>query len=379
MSMIKIESRFLMISKGKKVLHILGALNVGGAETMVMNVYKNIDFNKVKFDFIVNGPDVGYYEKEIDLINSKIYHITKRSESWVKHLKDIYFIIKNEKYVTIHYHTENSFLAFIDLFVCKLAGASNLIVHSHNTMDYRGGKVAKLSKYFKKPLYYLANKRLSCGDAAAIWLYGTTNNVHIIPLPVDCKKYMYSVEKQKNLKMRLGIKCSKIYTHVGSLSRVKNQLFVLDIFNEIHKIDNKAILLLIGKGDYEDKIRNKISKLNLENSVFMPGVINDVYDKLIMSDGFIFPSLFEGFPTVMLEAQAAGLPCYASDTITKRIAITDNVYFRSLDDSAKEWAEFIVNNNDYSENSRLKANKEIAKEYDIKKVVKDFYNVYEVD
>lgn len=95
MSMIKIESRFLMISKSKKVLHILGALNVGGAETMVMNVYKNIDFNKVKFDFIVNGPEVGYYEKEIDLINSKIYHITKRSDSWIKHLKDIFFIIRH--------------------------------------------------------------------------------------------------------------------------------------------------------------------------------------------------------------------------------------------------------------------------------------------
>lgn len=366
------------MEKNKVVLHIVGALNMGGVETMIMNVYRNLDLKKIKFDFIVSGSDIGYYEKEIDNENSKIYHIHKRSDSWVKHMKDIYDIIKNEKYSIVHYHAENSFLAFIDLFVCKLAGAKRLIVHSHNTMDYRGGKLAKLSRVFQKPLYYLVQSRLSCGDAASKWLYGTTKNVKVIPLPVECKKYRFSSEKQRFLKQEFGVEGYKIYTHIGSFSKVKNQLFLIDIFDEIHKVDNKALLFLIGGGEYEKEIKKKISDLNLEDSILMLGIINDVYNKLIMSDAFIFPSLFEGFPTVLLEAQAAGLPCFVSDTVTKKISLTNSVYFYSLKKEAKEWADFILSKSDNSFYDRENANNIVANGYDIKKVVDEFYKIYNI-
>lgn len=361
------------------VLHIVGALNMGGVETMLMNIYRNLDFKKVKFDFIVNGPEIGYYEKEIDTKSSRIHHIHKRSDSWLKHMKDIYKIIKKEKYSIVHYHTENAFLAFMDLIVCKLAGAKNLIVHSHNTMDYRGGKIAQLSRLFQKPLYYLVQNRLSCGDAASKWLYGTTENVNVISLPVDCKKYRFSFKEQVFLKKKFGLEEFKIYTHVGSFSKVKNQLFLLEIFKEIYKVDNKSILFLIGGGEYEKEIKKKILRLDLKENVFMLGTINDVYNKLIMSDIFILPSLFEGFPTVLLEAQAAGLPCFVSNTVTDKIALTDSVYFYSLEKRPKEWADFILSKRNNSIYDREKANDIIADNYDIKKVVNEFYNIYKIN
>lgn len=367
------------MEKETVILHILGAFNMGGVETMVMNIYKNIDFNKLKFDFIVNGAEIGYYEDQLNLKCSKIFHIAKRSDSLIRHFFDIYCIVKNGNYCVVHYHAENSFLAFTDLLICKLAGAKELIVHSHNTMDYRGGFIAKLSKFFQKPLYYLASQRLSCGEEAANWLYGTTTNVQIVPLPVDCKKYLYSKQKHDFFKNEYNFTDFKIYTHIGSFSKVKNQLFLLDIFNEIFKINNKSILLLIGGGNDEDLIKNKILDLNLQNNVFLLGVIDDVSNKLIMSDAFIFPSLFEGFPTVLLEAQAAGLPCFVSDTITDKIKLTDSVYFLSISKTPKEWAEFIVNNCNSSEKSRQFANSVISNKYDINKIVDEFYNIYKVN
>lgn len=362
----------------KKILQILGALDVGGAETMVMNIYRNIDKKTLNFDFVVSGEREGYYEKEINAGESKVFHIKERSESLKEHLFDLYRIVKKNDYDVIHYHTENSFLAFCDLLVCKIAGARKLVVHSHNTMDYRGGLLVVLSRIFRVPLRLIANSKLSCGEEAAIWLYGTNKNVEIIPLPVDCKKYEYSLNKQNDLKRKYSLDDKIVYAHVGSFSKVKNQLFLLDVFYEIYKLNQNSHLILVGDGEYRDRIERKIKELELQKAVTLFGIVDDVYNKLILSDCFIFPSLFEGFPTVVLEAQAAGLPCFVSDTVTNKIDITKCVSFVSLNMSAKDWANKIVRNKSYDCKKRRELNKIVAKTYDISSVVKVINDVYGV-
>jgi len=365
-----------MYNSKRKVLHILGSLNVGGAETMVMNVYRGLDQNRVQFDFLVNGLEKGYYEGEIEERHGKIYHVSRKSECYWKYLKEMYSVVHRNSYEITHIHSENSFLAFVDLVICKLAGTKRVVVHSHTTMDYRGGKLAKLSPHFSKILNRCADVKVSCGSAAAIWLFGQEEGVEIIPLPVDCEKYRLAIKKQNELKQKNDLLGCTVYAHTGSFSKVKNHKFLIEVFSELCKINPKSHLILMGDGELRPEIEQQICDMKLQNRITLYGVVSDIDEKLALADYFIFPSLFEGFPTAVLEAQAAGLNCFLSNTITEKVAISDLVHFMSLKDDAKKWAHDIALFDKNSLEKRLASNLKIADRYDTKKVIEVFYRLY---
>lgn len=359
-----------------RVLQCTGALNMGGAETMIMNVYREIDKSKIQFDYLVVGNEKGYFEEEAVSMGAKVFHITPRSVSFLKNLKDFYRVVNNGKYRIVHFHTQNAFLTFVQLCAAKVAGAKTVIVHSHNTSDWRSGMLKKLHFIFRPLLARLANVKLSCGRDAAVWLYGNDKGVSIIPLPVLCEKYKYTEEKYYNLRKEYDCADAIIFTHTGRFWEQKNHEFLIDIFAEISKKNPNAILFLLGDGELKDQIKNKVKELHLEEKVIFWGNVSDVWNKLIMSDVFLFPSLYEGFPTVVLEAQAAGLPCYISDTITQKIAETKIVKQISLNKTANEWCEFILADMACGKIERVSANRIISDKYDIRKVKDIFMELY---
>ena len=358
-----------------KVLHVLGALNMGGSETMVINLYEKIDNSKIRFDFAVNGTEIGFLEDQIDKNYSQIFRMTKRSDSFVKHLSDFYKIVKKNSYDIIHYHTQNAFLTSVDISVAKLAGVKKNVVHCHSTQDWRTGIVRKLHKPFRPILNRLTTKKIACGEAAASFLYGTTQNVDILPLPVDCDKYLFNQNKRNELRKQYGVEDNIVIAHVGRFSEVKNHGFLIEIFHEFQKLCPNSILFLIGDGELKSKIEEKAKKAGLSNKIFFWGNVTDVENKLLASDYFVFPSKYEGFPTAVLEAQASGLRCLLSDTITSKIAITDLIEWLSIEAPAQEWARRICRTYQ-KEIDRKYYNNIIRRKYDTIQVLNKLMDIY---
>ena len=168
------------------------------------------------------------------------------------------------------------------------------------------------------------------------------NNIVHINNAIDCNKYRYSEEIRKQYREKMNLEDNLVFGHIGRFHFQKNQMFLLEIFNEIHKIKPDSKLILIGDGEDKEKILNKINQLKLERSIELLGVRGDVEKIIQAMDAIIFPSLFEGLSLVLVEAQANGISIFASDTISKETKIGDNINFISLEATAKEWAETIL-------------------------------------
>lgn len=319
----------------KRILHIVGKMDRGGQETLIMNLYRNIDRKKYQFDFVVNTPDKGDYDDEILLLGGKIYHISSISKSLIKHCKDLFLVIKNNDYKIVHRHTSSS-IVFIDFFISFFAGASNRICHSHNTRN-SDGFIHSLCK----PLLNIScNKKLACGHDAGIFLYGKNQKFLVIPNGIDTNKFMYDSECRRKQREKLGISDKLVIGNIGRFNLQKNHERIIDIFNKFIMDGNKdAVLLLIGKGELEEEIKDKVKKLKLQKYVKFLGTRNDVNELLMAMDLLLFPSFFEGLPVVLVESQATGLPCVISDTITSEVKVFDDlILYESLDSDDSAWS-----------------------------------------
>ena len=358
-----------------RVAHVFGTLNLGGAETMIMNAFRTLGDRPVTFDFFVSGQDHGYYEPEVRRLGGKVHHLPKRSESMWDHHAQLYRILKEQRYDVVHFHTQNAFTTLLEILAVRLAGKSRAVVHCHNTMDWRSKKMLLLHKASRCLLNALTDVKLSCGAAAAQWLYGSEKNVTVIPLPVICDRYLYSRERSDALRSEAGLTGKQVYLHVGRFSDVKNHSFLLDIFAELVKRQENSVLLMAGDGELRPQMEAKAEQLGISGNVRFLGNIPDVYDKMCLADGVIFPSKYEGFPTVILEAQAAGLPCLISDTITPAIALTDLVEQYPLEASAEQWAEKMLGMS-ADPATRRAANDTIRRVYDVSETVEQLMRAY---
>lgn len=361
----------------KKVLQVFGSLDMGGAETMMVNVLRSLPPGECRFDFVVSGDEAGYYEDEIRRLGCKVIHITKRSRSVFRHHLDFYRAVKDGGYQIIHFHTENAFLTSMQAVMARLGGAKRLVVHSHNTMDWRNGRLVFLSRLFRGILYRQADVRLSCGREASIWLYGTEKNVTVIPIPVACGRFRFDEKVRDALRKREDLESKQVYLHVGRFDTVKNHRFLMDIFREIKELDRNSVLFLAGSGRLKKSIQQQAMEYGLDYDVVFLGDISDVDRKFQMADVFLLPSKYEGFPTVVLEAQASGLPCYISDTITSDVILTDLVRQIPLKKSAEEWARIITGEKGRKRKNRDEYNQAVREKYDVSitaaKLLKEYF------
>lgn len=369
----------------KKILYYTDEWVSGGIGAFIMNIYRNIDVSRYKIDILVSEDKCNIYDSEIEHFGGHKKQILSKHYSspimrTLKSFSAFYSEIKKSEYDIVHFHICNA-VGFIYILLAKKAGVEVLICHSHNTS--LGSGLMKPVKLFahnaaKKLLRTVPTHRFACSKPAAEWMYNKSeiNSVKYIHNGIDVRKFIYNAEQRSELRKELGIDDRFVVCHVGRFINQKNHDFLIDIFAQIKKKEPKAYLLLVGEGNLENEIREKVKSLGLQDSVRFVGVTHDVPKYLWASDVFILPSFFEGLPVVAVEAQAAGLHMVASDAITSEARLTDLLDFVSLSDSPEIWADKALKYDGVS--YRQDTYSEIvAAGYDIKSVADDLASFYE--
>lgn len=367
----------------RKILHITSQLAKNGTETFIMNVFRHIDRNVVSFDFLVftNLTD-GFYDEVIHA-GANLYRLPPRRKGVLRYAKalDAFFKEHAQEYSAIHY-SSCSLTSILPVYFAKKYKVPIRIVHSHNSQNARGWHNFVLHKINKHIVPFLATHFFACSDLAADWFYSHTkvrDKVTLIKNGIDLELFGFNDSIRNNYRKILGVSSeTMVIGNVSRFSPVKNHSFLLEIFTEITKRRKDVVLWLVGTGKLLETIRKKVQDMGLEKQVIFLGQRNDVYHILKGMDFFVFPSLFEGLPFSLIEAQASGLPVFSSDQVTQKVAITDNVHFISLNKAAGYWAEEILKYNMYyfrqEQNTKI-----IESGYSIEQTVQCLMNIYLLD
>jgi len=319
-----------------RVLHIVTHMNRGGLETMIMNYYREINRDIVQFDFLEHRYGKHDFTDEITGLGGNIYQVPRMNifsqSEYQKELR--LFFMDNENYQIVHSHIDT--MSAVPLMYAKKAGIRILIAHSHSSnLDHDLKYPIKI--LFKRKISRLATDLFACSESAGKWMFGN-RKYEIFRNAIKTDDFIYDKSLSSSLKSKYGLEEQFVVGHVGSFTKPKNHAFIIDIFKEIHKINNKAILLLIGVGPLELDIVNKVKRENLVDCVKFMGLRDDVNNLMQVFDVFLFPSKYEGLPVTLIEAQSIGLPCVISDRIPEDVCITRNIFVLSLSESSFTWA-----------------------------------------
>ncbi len=359
------------------VLHVIRAMDRGGAETMIMNLYRHIDRSRIQFDFLVHIERKCDYDDEILSLGGRIFRISPyRIYNYVSYKKKFVELLEaHPEMQIVHGHIGSCASVY-------LRGANKVgrytIAHSHalNKMDNISDIIFKIMTLDNK---WLADFYLGCSVQAGIDQYGkkivASNKFMVLNNSIDAEQYIYDSETQKRMKKSLNLEGKIIFGHVGRFIPLKNHTFLLDVFREILKIEPKAEFVLVGRGNLEDKIKNRALSMGLEDKVHFLGVRDDIPEVMKMMDGFIFPSIHEGLGIVAVEAQAAGLPSLISEGVPDEAMVSGCAKRLEISAGASKWAETIVDM--YRNIPRINRLDEIKKaNYDIHETVKQLENIY---
>ena len=329
----------------KRLLCIVSGMNAGGAETFLMKLYRRLDRTKYQMDFCVNIWEQGFYDDEIRRLGGKIYHIPCKSENPGEFRRRLAEIVREQHYQYVLKITSSG-AGFMDLMIAKKAGARMCAARSSNSSD-GGSRVSVVLHRLGRLLYgKFIDVKLAPSDLAAIHTFGEAayrnGQVEILHNALDLNVYHFSEAARQELRRELDIPREAVVVgHIGRFMKQKNHSFLLDVFAALHQKKPDSVLLLVGTGELETPIREKIAALGLEDCVRMTGVRSDIPALLSAMDVFVFPSLYEGMPNTVIEAQATGLPCLIADTITREADITGLVHYLPLCDIS-EWASYIA-------------------------------------
>lgn len=354
-----------------KVLQIGMTKNIGGLETYLMQQFDHMDHAKVMYDFVnITAEDDIVFHDKIEKAGGKVFGVMSRHSGPIRHYWQWYKLLKKvaKDYKAIVLNS-NGLSYVYPLFLAKFFGIPHRIIHSHNSnFEYKVGWKKKLLIGFNKVLLnWSATDYFACSEKAGNWMFGNDHPFTVIHNAIDTTPFLYNEEIRKKKRKELGIADEFVIGHVGRFSYQKNHSYLIDIFHAFHEKHPHSLLLLIGgsveDGSYLENTKEKVRRLGLETSVKFLGMRNDVPELMQTMDCFLFPSLFEGLCFVGIEAQASGLPCFFSDTITCELGITNLAHFISLKESPVHWADCIEQ---YSHISRRNMQVEIAEAgYDI--------------
>lgn len=331
----------------KRILCIVGSMNAGGAETFLMKVYRQLDKTKYQMDFAVAIEEKGYYDDEILKMGGKIFHVTPKSKGFFQNFNNIRRIVHENNYRYVLRTSQHS-LSALELFSAWLGGAKTRVFRSSNSNTMTTSKKQLLlhKLCFFMPRFF-ANVRIAPSTEAAEFMFGGNcvkkKKTTLLHNGIDLSVYRYSETDREQIRKEFNIPGNAfVIGHVGRFQTQKNHQFLLDIFSHVCKENENALLLLVGKGELEEKIREKATALGILDRIIFTGVRSDVPALLSAMDVFVFPSLYEGMPNTVIEAQATGLPCVISDTLTKEANVTGLVTYLPLENPAT-WGKQAIN------------------------------------
>lgn len=340
----------------------------GGVGSVLINYIDMLPKSRYEFDVITLYIESDDLYRKFTSRGINVIKIPSKSESIIKNIYSMYRILGKKKYDIAHAHM--TLTNCFPLFIAWTRGIKIRVSHSH---------LAEKSTLYTNILACLtrivANVYLACGKSAGRFLYGN-RRFEILNNAVDLKKYRYNIKMREAQRKLLGIKDSTIlFGNVGRFSKQKNHTFLIDIFKEIHSKNKDTKLILIGDGELEEEIKNKIVENKLEQAVIFTGAITNVYEVMQAIDILIMPSLFEGLSIAAIEAQANGIKCVFSDTVDSDTKVIDDVKFLSLNDSVEKWANTALELAKYPKKDESKIISERG--YDLSKEGKKLGEIYQ--
>ena len=319
-----------------RILHIVTYMGRGGLETMLMNYYRAIDRTKVQFDFLTHRDFRADYDEEIEALGGKIFRLPNLnpfSRSYLDALDR--FFGEHPEYRIVHSHLDC--MSAIPLKAAKKHGVPVRVAHSHSSRQDRDLKYP-LKLLFKHRISGQATQLFACGKKAGKWMFGT-DDFRVLNNAIDAGRYCFDPKVRQEVRRELGIPAdAPVVGHVGRFMAPKNHGFLLRIFAEL---PDHTRLLLVGDGELRAENERLAEELGVRDRVIFAGLRSDVDRMLQAMDVFVFPSLYEGLPLSIIEAQAAGLPCLISDKVPIECKKTDLVTQIPLDASPAEWAEAV--------------------------------------
>lgn len=366
-----------------RVLHVLGALNRGGAETMVMNLYRHVDRDQVQFDFMIHTEEKCDYEDEILALGGRIHHICRfrgtNTAAYVRAWKR--FFKEHREYRIVHGHMRST--ASIYLSVAKRYGVFT-ISHSHSTSSGKGISAA-VKNMMQLPIRYVAEYFFACSKTAGEWLFGKKviagDRFAILKNAIDVDQYRFDPGVRERVRRELGIGDQLVIGHVGRFDPSKNHRFLISVFEQIHSEIADCRLVLAGDGELRDEIETLAKQKGLEKEILFLGTVSNVEKILQGMDIFVFPSYYEGLGIVAIEAQASGLLTVCSDSVPGEVNVTGLAKFLPLGDCSY-WKDKILQFWKQKEASRIGVTEQVKQNgYDIHETsgyMQRFYlNAYE--
>ena len=313
-------------------------MNYGGVEMVVMNYYRHIDRSKFQFDFFaLEGSSVPQRE-EIERLGGRVYVVPK-----VTHLPQYERAVRNlfreNQYPIVHSHMNT--LSVFSLWGAKRAGVPNRIVHNHSAAG-KGETKKNLMKYLLRPFSkYYPTQLCACSQLAGHWLYGNTP-FRVFNNAIELDRFAFDAAKRQAVRKELGLEESLVVGHIGRFCFQKNHDFLIDCFAQLHKKRSDAVLLLLGEGELEGDIRQKVQQLGLQDCVRFLQAQPDTSRFYQAMDVFVLPSRYEGLPVVGVEAQACGLPLLCSTEVSRETKLLPTTQFLSLEEPPEAWADAIL-------------------------------------
>ena len=345
-----------------KVLYFVDRLKHGGIQQLLIEMLKHINKDKIQMDVLVFDDGQTYpLEEEVKKHGANLYKIDgwiKTPLSYINQKKALdKFFEEHNDYKVIHFNSSSK--NFSILKEAKKYGVPIRITHAHS-IDFqtKNQLKIKIGNILKKQLIKNATNYFACSKLAGEWLFGKeiikTNAFKIIHNAVDYNKFKFNEEIRNKIRNELQIDNNCIlFGNAGRIVTLKNHTFLIDVFEKIHQKNKNTKLIIIGTGEKEEEIKQKVNNLNLSNDVIFTGFKNNVNDYFSAIDAFLMPSLYEGLPVTCVEAQASGIPCFLSDAITTEVKIADNVKFISLEKTSEEWAKEILKSDLQRKNNEI--------------------------
>ena len=350
------------MSEPIRILHVLGGVGLGGAESRIMDIYRHIDKEKVQFDFLIHQTKKGYYEEEIESLGGRIYRVPRfklyNILTYRKALREFFnanrrFANSNHGFEFVCGHMTST--AAIYLPIAKKCGVPVTIAHARSAGVDKGVK-GVITRLLRRPLRKKCDYMFSCSMLAAESVFGKNNakngRVTIVPNAIDAKLFIYDEEVRTRMRQKLSLEDKFVIGHVGRFHYAKNHEYLLAVFQKIAKQRENACLLLLGEGERMEEMKEKAAALGIADKVLFAGNQKEVWDYYQAMDFFLFPSRFEGLPGTVVEAQSAGLRCLISNTIAEEVKITELVTAYSIEEEPEKWAEYVLTHDKYDRENR---------------------------
>lgn len=365
-----------MESNPIRVLHVVTVMNLGGIETLLMTLYRNIDRSIIQFDFLVHRAEKGFFDDEIQGLGGRLFHVRSLNPRYyLEYRQQVQKILDENHYDIIHSHLNAN--SSIVLGIAKKMGVKCRIAHSHidKTTEGLKGMIKSVNKLF---INSVSTSRFACSEQAGKWLFGRKVDFKVFANAIDTSKFCFNETIRNDVRKSLNIGNDTII--LGNIARFniqKNHTFIIDVFAAFIKKHADARLLLLGEGELLDEIKNKTAALGLMDKVIFAGAVGNANEYLNAMDVFLFPSLFEGLGIVAIEAQTNGLPVVMNYTLPRELDITPLTHRLPLTSPLAEWADAIWKMATNKIDRTVWQPKVIDKGYDVQENVKFLTSFYQ--